>query len=322
MMCTTCTTTFLCLWPQNTRQTVKANFKVGKIPNHDESRFWRNGKTGFSHGGREIVKVLSSLWRACPLFIWNFCFCLGELESERWCCRNKMQNRHLYVFVSLSWFDSTESLWWPFDFWGLLKRWFISSLTEVAAAIFRPRASRQRWRLNPRGRGVKWLGRNASSCLILSSKSELASPLISVNLFRPENGPVTAFEEAVMRDMLGPSCWRRAKTITSLSCYRSFDALLSFNSKTWDMQRTCGKVASSLFDGEEKREQNVKIAPSFCYSSNMFSPTKLGDNIWRVASFMISSVTDSSSLSLIAFFVLTATLLCYIYHCLLRKVLA
>lgn len=37
-------------------------------------------------------------------------------------------------------------------------------------------------------------------------RKSLLSPLIVVNLFRPENRPVTALEEVVMRDMLGPTC--------------------------------------------------------------------------------------------------------------------
>lgn len=61
----------------------------------------------------------------------------------------------------------------------------------------------------------------------LVPRKSLLSPLIVVNLSRPENRPVTALEEVVMRDMLGPTCLEGCQN-NFLPRYHSFAALLPF----------------------------------------------------------------------------------------------
>lgn len=159
---------------------------------------------------------------------------------------------------------------------------------------------------------VKRLCWNARSCLILSWEGEALSPPILLN-FSPSWDNLSSASACASRGV-NQRCVGGVPEQLSLSCFHFFSTLFFlFIALTLAPDWLCQGRG-----GEKKRHKMLNSPVCFCfYSSDMFPPTQRADRIWRVASFVISSVTDRPYLGLSPspFFLLTVTKFPYSNRC-------
>lgn len=165
---------------------------------------------------REMVKNEAFWWISWWLLVWDsavlFLFRQARTRELMLQKEKKMQNWHLRVCVCLRWNEILYGYWSVesdqrdcLTFGSCRKHCGRLTIVTEESTLCRSALETAVVSKSSQMQGDVSL----QECQFLSHlvpRKSLLSPLIVVNLFRPENRPVTALEEVVMRDMLGPTC--------------------------------------------------------------------------------------------------------------------